>query len=344
MAKAPKMNIEFLKKRNPLADPAKVKPIGASGDGMIEQVYKTSANESLPLLAIKPAPDTWNFFMDASPEVLDKLARSIAEYGLLNPITVWEQDAGSYMILSGHTRYRAFQLLQEAYREAYPMEECPYDKIPCKVFKAGEISQEDARFIIILANTAQRALESKRDRIIAVCEMMRLAAQVPKRERGEKGRVGDLIAKKLNLNPNTVYTYKNIGLLIPELFDLTMKGKITLHIGSKLGKLAREVQQVIAENKLYKKIPAGEQNATRFINELDGKTVAETVEIFDNILEPVKDVIVKTKVAFKVPKGCGSFGIIVPEAELDKVRAFLRQAVASYPNQEVRELLEKSLR
>lgn len=343
MAKTQKMNISFLKDKTSLANPANVKPIGASGDGMIEKVYKTSINDNLPLLSIKPAPDTWNFFTDASPEVLEKLANSIAEYGLLNPITVWQQADGTYMILSGHTRYRAFQLLQEAYREAFPAEECPYDKIPCKIFRTEEISQEDARFIIILANTAQRALESKRDRIIAVCEMMRLAAKVPKKERGEKGRVGDIIAKKLNLNPNTVYTYKNIGLLIPELFDLTMKGKITLHIGSKLGKLPKDVQQAIADNKLYKKIPAGEQNATHFINELDGKTVEEVIEKFDSVAQPVKDVVVKAKVAFKVPKRCGVLGLIAPETELENVKAFLLKAVETYPDQEVKKLLERSL-
>lgn len=76
---------------------------------------------ALPCQKLKDNPLRLNFYSEVH---LCELTCSIREAGLLEPILVWEQPEGDYMILSGHYRVHAVRRLRQS-------------SILCRVLKCG---------------------------------------------------------------------------------------------------------------------------------------------------------------------------------------------------------------
>ena len=82
----------------------------------------------LPVADIRPNPHQPRKVFD--PDALDRLARSIAANGLLQPISVRDLKNGSYELVSGERRLLAYQSLGQRQIPAIILD-CPRRIRPC---------------------------------------------------------------------------------------------------------------------------------------------------------------------------------------------------------------------
>ncbi len=98
--------------------------------------------ELLPLALIDPDPDQPRKIFPAA--LLNELADSITESGLLQPITVRPVEGGRYLVVAGERRYRAHKILAETGRLAPAVIEAhvrDMDPIEIKVTQIVENAQ-----------------------------------------------------------------------------------------------------------------------------------------------------------------------------------------------------------
>lgn len=87
------------------------KGLGAlMGDYMDEPVHEQSPYQLLPLHKVEPNPNQPR--QDFDPEELQALADSIAQHGVVQPLTVRQVEGGYYQIIAGERRWRAARLAQ----------------------------------------------------------------------------------------------------------------------------------------------------------------------------------------------------------------------------------------
>ena len=79
--------------------------MGALFDDFDDVSPEKGPYKTLPIQKVEPNPDQPR--RDFDPEELDALAASIAEHGLIQPLTVREMPNGYYQIIAGERRWRA---------------------------------------------------------------------------------------------------------------------------------------------------------------------------------------------------------------------------------------------
>ena len=84
------------------------KGLGALLPDFEEPKQQNSAYRLLPLHKVEPNPDQPR--QDFDPEELQALADSIAEHGVIQPLTVRELPSGYFQIIAGERRWRAARL------------------------------------------------------------------------------------------------------------------------------------------------------------------------------------------------------------------------------------------
>ena len=93
--------------------------LGDFGDEPLEK----SAYQTLPIYRVEPNPDQPR--QDFDEEELAALAESIAEHGIIQPLTVRETKPGYYQIVAGERRWRAARL-------------CKLSEVPAIVVEADD--------------------------------------------------------------------------------------------------------------------------------------------------------------------------------------------------------------
>ena len=84
------------------------KGLGALLGDFVEDSQEQSAYRTLPIYKVEPNPDQPR--RDFDEEELQSLADSIAEHGIIQPLTVRELNSGYYQIIAGERRWRAARL------------------------------------------------------------------------------------------------------------------------------------------------------------------------------------------------------------------------------------------
>ncbi len=84
------------------------KGLGALLGDFSEEPLEASAYRLLPIYKVEPNPDQPR--QDFDEEELQALADSIAEHGIIQPLTVRELPSGYYQIIAGERRWRAARL------------------------------------------------------------------------------------------------------------------------------------------------------------------------------------------------------------------------------------------
>ena len=82
--------------------------LGALLGDFSEETTEKSAYQMLPIYRVEPNPDQPR--QDFDEEELQMLADSIAEHGIIQPLTVRETPTGYYQIIAGERRWRAARL------------------------------------------------------------------------------------------------------------------------------------------------------------------------------------------------------------------------------------------
>jgi predicted transcriptional regulators len=159
-----------------------------------------------------------NFYPTPDSQALRALMDSIRANGLLEPPTVVPAGAGTYRLISGHSRMAAIKALRET--------ETPdqWATVLCRVLPPMSEGQEQAA--VIEANR-QRV---KSNALLADEAEKLTAAYIKRREAGEElpGRIRDRVAEALKINATKVANLSAIknGLKVPGLVERWKRDEI----------------------------------------------------------------------------------------------------------------------
>ncbi len=218
---------------------------------MLEE-YK---DENFESITGRPQP-----FHAYSREDLEALAKSIAEQGVINPITVRPIENGKYQILAGRNRTRAAALVGKT-------------EMPCIVRK--DIDDISAAMIMLDTNLEQRHKLSYSEKAYAYKMRVDLQGRQGKRTDLEEDseRVDTLseIGKQNKESRRTVAYLIRLTNLLPELLELVDSGKIGFKIGVSMSYLSKDTQRFILNEiiPLGIKIKAGQIAELRELDECE---------------------------------------------------------------------------
>lgn len=214
------------------------------------------------------APKEWNFFPKASDEKIQEISESIRQYGLFHNITVWAREDGKYMILGGHTRVACFDYLASTHPEE---DESHWKQIPALVYSKDQITENDAKRIIIVSNTDQRDI-SKITKAKAYLSLFEL-----EKEKSFYGSYVDTMASaasQVKTSRMGFFRYLQLLKLIPELQDLVSTETIPVSTAYHLSFLPNDLQKYIFQMELYKELSnkgAEQIKKCKSIPEIDDK-------------------------------------------------------------------------
>lgn len=167
-------------------------------------------------------------------EEMERLAESIAENGVLVPLTVRASGAERYELVSGHRRKRAAELAGLA-------------SVPCIVREMGD----DEAVIAMVDSNLQREAILPSERAFAYS--MRLeamkrqgqrtdltCAQVAHKSDGRRSR--DILAEELGVSKDKVQRFIRLTRLIPELLALVDDGRMKMLPAVEVSYLSQEEQ------------------------------------------------------------------------------------------------------
>lgn len=191
------------------------------------------------------APDDWNRFprlKEKNPAKYAELLLSISTNGIWQPLIVWEQKSGSYMILAGHNRWEANEEILEG---CVPDSEeaNKFKKIPCVVYPYDELSETKAREIIIDTNYIQR-----RDNVKETAWIIKNRMDLLKTQKTPKGENIKEICQALGIRHSNVY--ENLAIVervIEPIQELFYNGNITKKAVVKVSVLDMDLQEWMYE-------------------------------------------------------------------------------------------------
>lgn len=195
-------------------------------------------------------PQPFNAYSD---EDLEKLAKSISEQGVINPITVRPIPNGEYQILAGRNRTRAAKLAGKS-------------EMPCIVRE--DIDDVGAALIMLDTNLEQRHKLSYSEKAYAY--KMRLDLKRSKGKRtdlhGNAKKIDTLseIGAQNKESRRTVAYLVRLTYLIPELLQMVDAGKLNFKTGVGISYLSEFMQRYL----LNDIIPLGVKIKNKHISEL----------------------------------------------------------------------------
>lgn len=198
------------------------------------------SNSDSPRITMIPItelrPNGGNFYDTSN---FEDLADSIELNGLLEPLCVFRrgQGTGSYVIFSGHRRYKALRLLYEKSGFA------KWTEVPCIVFSDPHDANRETVMLIhanstgrILSNweKAQQARRLKE----ALVAMREGGAELP-------GRIRDLVAGEMQMSASKLARLEAIGnrLTYRSWLELWKAGKLNESVAYRLSMLEWEEQE-----------------------------------------------------------------------------------------------------
>ena len=198
-----------------------------------EDLKKEKLTE-IPITAIRDFPN--HPYQVKDDESMAELVESVKTYGLLQPVLVRPLTDGTYEMVSGHRRKRAFQL-------------AGIERIPARV---RELTRDEAILMMVDSNL-------QRDEILpsekAFAYKMRLEAMNRQGERRDltstpvesKSRSNETLADAVGESREQIRRYIRLTELIPALLALVDEKRIALRPAVELSYLPKEAQAWIAE-------------------------------------------------------------------------------------------------
>ncbi len=203
-----------------------------------ELLEKELALVEIDIEKLYPAPEQWNFYEPLPDDKMLELVTSIKEKGLMHPLVVWEQSDG-YMILSGHNRKKAIDMLYEQTKED------KYKTVMCNLKKSSELDEDEAREIIVDTNWIQRQLSTVEKAKSISEKYIRLGR---KKHIGDGVKTRDIIAESYGISGRMVQNYLSLNQLTEEIEILLKKNHITIKSAVAISKLSKDKQKWLYEN------------------------------------------------------------------------------------------------
>lgn len=255
---------------------------GKSTSSRFSQITENNEETSrtIKVKELKSAPEQWNFYSSLPQQKFEELTKSIAEKGLLHPIVVWEQEDG-YMILSGHNRKKAFEMLYSTTGDE------KYLSIPCSVKSIGELTEDEAREIIIDTNWIQRELSTLEKARSISEKYIRLGR---KKHTGDGVRTRDKLAKQYNISGRMVQNYLSLTTLAPELENMLSQNTLSVKNAVVFSRLDESMQRWLYQSFSTKELSSAE---ARSINsDMSKKQITELLKKEEELIN----------VSVKIPK------------------------------------------
>lgn len=233
-----------------------------------ENLQKERLTE-IPLEKIRDFPD--HPYQVKDDENMTELVESVKTYGLLQPVLVRPLEDGTFEMVSGHRRKRAFEL-------------AGFEKIPARV---KELTHDEAILMMVDSNLQRDeilpsekakaykmrmdALKRQGQRTDLTCSPVDNKLKGVKTAATFKEETGDSQAQ--------VYRYIRLTELTPELLTLVDEKRIALRPAVELSYLPKEAQDWIAESIEYcEATPSHAQTIKMRKFAEDGKLTQEVVE------------------------------------------------------------------
>ena len=198
------------------------------------------SNSDTPRITMIPItelrPNGGNFYDTSN---FEDLADSIELNGLLEPLCVFRrgQGTGSYVIFSGHRRYKALRLLYE--KSGFEK----WTEVPCIVFPDPHDANRET-VMLIHANSTGRVLsnwekaQQARRLKEALVAMRDGGAELP-------GRIRDLVAEEMQMSASKLARLEAIGNNLTEVrfAKAWREGRLNESVAYELSKLPKERQK-----------------------------------------------------------------------------------------------------
>lgn len=231
---------------------------------------------------LKDAPDDWNFYSPLSKSKMEELVESIKNIGIMHPLVVWEQSDGQYLILSGHNRKKAYELLLERTNDN------KYEKIHCYIKKKNELTIESAKEIIIDTNWVQRQLTPIEKAKSIYEKYTGIVKNKPVyKTKDEDGHTRDKIAEEYNISGRQVSNYYRLNFLIDEIKEMIVNNEMSIRTGVKIAMFHPLTQKFLFDN--YKDFLN-----SKIVKDLDPQLEEEEIKtIMDKNLTSEEDINLK---------------------------------------------------
>lgn len=203
-------------------------------------------NENVEYLKIEqlvPFPD--HPFKVMENEDLDVLINSIRDHGITSPLLVWETDDGQYILLSGHRRATASELLS--------FDNEGFDVVPCIIYRG--ITLEEATIIMVDENARREKLlpSEKAWAYRMKLEAMKRRAGRPSKDENcatmlhnfEKARTREVIGEAQGESGEQVRLYIRLTYLIKDLLYYVDNGKLGFRSATQLSYLSEDEQNAV---------------------------------------------------------------------------------------------------
>lgn len=210
----------------------------------------------LPITELRP--NGGNFYDTSN---FEDLADSIELNGLLEPLCVFRrgQGTGSYVIFSGHRRYKALRLLYE--KSGFEK----WTEVPCIVYPDPHDANRET-VMLIHANSTGRVLsnwekaEQARRLKEALVAMREGGAELP-------GRIRDLVAEEMQMSASKLARLEAIGnnLKFPGFADAWRDGKLGESVAYEISKLPMDKQMDVWDGM----VSAGKNERTLSIKDVE---------------------------------------------------------------------------
>ena len=167
------------------------------------------------------------------------LADMIYASKVTEPIVIRAIDEG-LQVIDGERRCRAHMLLAERHGDEWYM-------IPGRCFKAGEVSDDDARFILHATNVGQRNMTPSERAMGFAAVAERIAVRKAAAPQELPGKTRDILAAQMGVSPRTAAIEmaigRNLGDAGKRLYD---DGAITKAQAEQLSHLGKPEQEAVA--------------------------------------------------------------------------------------------------
>lgn len=220
------------------------------------------SNSDTPRITMIPItelrPNGGNFYDTSN---FEDLADSIELNGLLEPLCVFRrgQGTGSYVIFSGHRRFKALRMLYEKSGFA------KWTEVPCIVYPDPHDANRET-VMLIHANSTGRVLsnwekaQQARRLKEALVAMREGGAELP-------GRIRDLIAEEMQMSASKLARLEAIGnnLKFPGFADAWRDGKLGESVAYEISKLPMDKQMDVWDGM----VSAGKSEQTLSIKDVE---------------------------------------------------------------------------
>lgn len=178
---------------------------------------------TLPVSKVEPRKEQPREYFDE--QALADLADSIAQYGLIQPITVRRLDSGYYQIIAGERRWRASRL-------------AGLDEIPVRVIEADDRLTAELALVENLQREGLNPIEEAKGYRTLI---------------EAHGLTQDEVAKSVGRSRPAVTNALRLLSLSPRVLEMVEKGELSAGHARALLSVAEEEKQLDAANEVIKK-------------------------------------------------------------------------------------------